>query len=141
MKNPILFKPFFFGICLFIVVNGCDVNDDKASSTAYFSSKENQLLINKSKNYDWENCKVEVSFEDDFEKFFDIEAVSKKGHRKSHLLSENNLKQGLTIKLKVTDFKSRSEEVAEIMIASFDLKKGKNQFNIGHTNNTPFIIY
>lgn len=141
MKNTVLFKTLFLGICFIFLANGCDVNDDKATSKDFFSNKENQLFINKSADFDWNNCKVEVSFEDDFEKFSNIEMVSKKGARLGHLLSENNLKQGITIKLKVIDNKSRSEEVAEIMIESFDLKKGKNHFTIGHTNNTPYIIY
>ena len=141
MKNTVLFKTLFLGIFFIFLANGCDVNDDKAASKDFLSNMENQLLINKSTDFDWKNCKVEVSFEDDFENFSDIDVVSKNGKKCGYVLSENNLKQGLTIKLKVMNYHSRAEDIAEIMIEPFDLKEGKNELTIGHNNNMPYIIY
>jgi hypothetical protein len=56
-------------------------------------------------------------------------------------LTDNNLQQGITIKVKVIDYAARSEKINEIMIEPFDLIKGKNQFTITYNGNKPYIIY
>jgi hypothetical protein len=58
-----------------------------------------------------------------------------------HELTNNNLQQGITIKLKVIDYAAQSENINEIMIESFNLSKGRNQFTIGYNANKPYIIY
>jgi hypothetical protein len=58
-----------------------------------------------------------------------------------YLLSENNLRQGFTIKLKITDTIQHAEKTSEIMIEPYDLSRGINQFTIGYNGNTPSIIY
>lgn len=142
MKNSLLFKSLFLGVFLTLVTNSCSVNDEVSSSNVVhvFSKNENQILFSKSPNFDWVNKQVEVSFEDNFEKFSEIDPVSNKGIKMGFSLSDNNLKQGITIKLKVTESNS-VEYVNEIMIESYDLSQGKNEITIGYIDNKPYIIY
>ena len=136
MKISKLIKSLFIGIFLTIFINGCSVNDEtkNSSSSSKILNDESQLLFAKSPVFNWKNKKVEVSFEDNFQNFISIEKLG-------YLLSENNLKQGITIKLKIVDFENKSVNTNEIMIESFDLSKGINQFTIGYKDKTPYIIY
>lgn len=136
MKISKLIKSLFIGIFLTIFINGCSVNDEtkNSSSSSKILNDESQLLFAKSPVFNWKNKKVEVSFEDNFQNFISIEKLG-------YLLSENNLKQGITIKLKIVDFENKSVNTNEIMIESFDLSKGINQFTIGYNDKTPYIIY
>ena len=136
MKISKLIKSLFIGIFLTIFINGCSVNDEtkNSSSSSKILNDESQLLFTKSPVFNWKNKKVVVSFEDNFQNFISIEKLG-------YLLSENNLKQGITIKLKIVDFENKSVNINEIMIESFDLSKGINQFTIGHNNLKPHIIY
>lgn len=136
MKISKLIKSLFIGIFLTIFINGCSVNDEtkNSSSSSKILNDESQLLFAKSPVFDWKNKKVEVSFEDNFQNFISIEKLG-------YSLSENNLKQGITIKLKIVDFENKSVNTNEIMIESFDLSKGINQFTIGYKDKTPYIIY
>jgi hypothetical protein len=90
---------------------------------------ESEIVFAKSSNFDWNNKKVEVSFEDEFQDFLSIENLSKKKGKLGYELSSNNLQQGITIKLKVIDYIKNSVKINEIMIESYDLNKGINQFN------------
>ena len=136
MKTSKLIKSLFIGIFLTIFINGCSVNDEtkNSSSSSKILNDESQLLFAKSPLFNWKNKKVEVSFEDNFQNFISIEKLG-------YSLSENNLKQGITIKLKIVDFENKSVNTNEIMIESFDLSKGINQFTIGYKDKTPYIIY
>ena len=136
MKISKLIKSLFIGIFLTIFINGCSVNDEtkNSSSSSKILNDESQLLFAKSRVFDWKNKKVLVSFEDNFQNFISIEKLG-------YSLSENNLKQGITIKLKILDFENKSVNINEIMIESFDLSKGINQFTIGYRDKTPYIIY
>ena len=136
MKISKLIKSLFIGIFLTIFINGCSVNDEtkNSSSSSKILNDESQLLFTKSPVFNWKNKKVEVSFEDNFQNFISIEKLG-------YSLSENNLKQGITIKLKIVDFENKSVNTNEIMIESFDLSKGINQFTIGYKDKTPYIIY
>lgn len=136
MKISKLIKSLFIGIFLTIFINGCSVNDEtkNSSSLSKILNDESQLLFAKSPVFDWKNKKVEVSFEDNFQNFSSIEKLG-------YSLSENNLKQGITIKLKIVDFENKSVNTNQIMIESFDLSKGINQFTIGYRDKTPYIIY
>lgn len=136
MKISKLIKSLFIGIFLTIFINGCSVNDEtkNSSSSSKILNDESQLLFAKSPVFNWKNKKVEVSFEDNFQNFISIEKLG-------YSLSENNLKQGITIKLKIVDFENKSVNTNEIMIESFDLSKGINQFTIGYKDKTPYIIY
>lgn len=136
MKISKLIKSLFIGIFLTIFINGCSVNDEtkNSSSSSKILNDESQLLFAKSPVFNWKNKKVEVSFEDNFQNFISIEKLG-------YSLSENNLKQGITIKLKIVDFENKSVNTNEIMIESFDLSKGINQFTIGYRDKTPYIIY
>ena len=136
MKISKLIKSLFIGIFLTIFINGCSVNDEtkNSSSSSKILNDESQLLFAKSPLFNWKNKKVEVSFEDNFQNFISIEKLG-------YSLSENNLKQGITIKLKIVDFENKSVNTNEIMIESFDLSKGINQFTIGYKDKTPYIIY
>lgn len=136
MKISKLIKSLFIGIFLTIFINGCSVNDEtkNSSTSSKILNDESQLLFAKSPVFDWKNKKVEVSFEDNFQNFISIEKLG-------YSLSENNLKQGITIKLKIVDFENKSVNINEIMIESFDLSKGINQFTIGYKDKTPYIIY
>ena len=136
MKISKLIKSLFIGIFLTIFINGCSVNDEtkNSSSSSKILNDESQLLFAKSPVFNWKNKKVEVSFEDNFQNFSSIEKLG-------YSLSENNLKQGITIKLKIVDFENKSVNINEIMIESFDLSKGINQFTIGYNDKTPYIIY
>ncbi len=143
MKNAIVSKSFLLGLFLTVILNGCSLNDTGDTSHVISNSKniQNQILFAESKAFNWDNKRVEVSFEDDFNTFLPIDTTMKKGTKLGYSLSENNLKQGLTIKLKVIDFKRHTQKTNEIMIESFDLSKGTNQFTLGHKENTPYIIY
>lgn len=136
MKISKLIKSLFIGIFLTIFINGCSVNDEtkNSSSSSKILNDESQLLFAKSPVFNWKNKKVVVSFEDNFQNFMSIEKLG-------YSLSENNLKQGITIKLKIVDFENKSVNINEIMIESFDLSKGINQFTIGYKDKTPYIIY
>jgi hypothetical protein len=136
MKISKLIKSLFIGIFLTIFINGCSVNDEtkNSSSSSKILNDESQLLFAKSPVFNWKNKKVEVSFEDNFQNFISIEKLG-------YSLSENNLKQGIIIKLKIFDFEDNSVNINEIMIESFDLSKGINQFTIGYKDKTPYIIY
>ena len=136
MKISKLIKSLFIGIFLTIFINGCSVNDEtkNSSSSSKILNDESQLLFAKSPVFNWKNKKVEVSFEDNFQNFISIEKLG-------YSLSENNLKQGITIKLKIIDNESNIEKTSQIMIESFDLSKGINQFTIGYNDKTPYIIY
>ena len=136
MKISKLIKSLFIGIFLTIFINGCSVNDEtkNSSTSSKILNDESQLLFAKSPVFNWKNKKVEVSFEDNFQNFSSIEKLG-------YSLSENNLKQGITIKLKIVDFENKSVNTNEIMIESFDLSKGINQFTIGYRDKTPYIIY
>lgn len=131
MKNYFLIKYLLIGFFLTFFINGCSVNDEAES--------RNSVLFSKSPLFIWESKKVEVSFEDNFQKFESIDSVSTSGKRFGYSLSNNNLKQGVAIRVKVID--SKFEEVNEIMIESFHLKPGLNQIKLGYNNNKPFIIY
>lgn len=122
-----------------VLLNGCSATDE--SSSADFSKNESQIIFVKSPEFEWKNKKVEVSFEDEFKKFLAIDVVSKKGAPLRQLLSENNLQQGVTVKLKVSNSLVNFQKVNEIMIESYDLHKGINQFTIGYNDNKPYIIY
>jgi hypothetical protein len=102
---------------------------------------ESEIVFAKSSNFDWNNKKVEVSFEDEFQDFLSIENLSKKKGKLGYELSSNNLQQGITIKLKVIDYIKNSVKINEIMIESYDLNKGINHFTIGYNDNKPDIIY
>lgn len=134
-KSPII-KSLFVGVFLTVLINGCSVNYENKSnnSTSKISNGESQLLFAKSSVFDWENKSVVVSYEDDFKKFSTFE---KSGYK----LTDNNLKQGITVKLKVIDFENKTEKTNEIMIESFELSKGVNQFTIGYNDTKPYIIY
>lgn len=136
MKISKLIKSLFIGIFLTIFINGCSVNDEtkNSSSSSKILNDESQLLFTKSPVFNWKNKKVVVSFEDNFQNFISIEKLG-------YLLSENNLKQGITIKLKIIDNESNIEKTSQIMIESYDLLKGINQFTIGYKDETPYIIY
>ena len=136
MKTSKLIKSLFIGIFLTIFINGCSVNDETKNGTieSGLFKNESQLMFAKSPVLDWKNKKVVVSFEDDFQNFVSIENLG-------YTLSHNNLKQGITVKLKIVDFKNKSEQINEIMIEPFDLSEGMNEFTVGYTNNKPYIIY
>lgn len=141
MRNAATLKSLFLGICLVAMVNGCDVSEEEKSNFDLTKVAESQLFIKKSAFFDWKNRDVVISFEDSFDNFSDINAASEDGKTIGYILSENHLKQGVTIRLKTVDNQTKTEKVAEIMIESYDLKEGKNQFTIGHINNKPYIIY
>lgn len=139
MKNYYLIKYILLGIFLTIITNGCSVNEESESSK--LNGKENVILFSKSPQFNWGTKKVEVSFEDDFQKFGCIDSVSISGDRLGYSLTNNNLKQGVAIRLKVIDLNSKLEKVDEIMIESYHLKSGLNQVALGYKNNKPYIIY
>lgn len=139
MKKSNLIKSIFIGILLTFFINGCSVNEDAESRSSI--DKENLILFSKSPLFNWGTKKVEVSFEDDFQKFESIDSVSVSGNRLGYSLSNNNLKQGVAIRLKVIDSKSKFENVEEIMIESFHLKSGLNQVALGYNDNKPYLIY
>ncbi|WP_432672352.1 hypothetical protein [Flavobacterium sp. SM2513] len=136
MKKSNVIKSLFLVIFVTIFINGCSINYENkfGKSPAELLNNESQLLFTKSPIFNWKNKKVVVSFEDDFRNFNTFE-------KSGYILSENNLKQGITVQLKVIDFFKKSEIVNEIMIESYDLSKGVNQFTIGYNDNTPYIIY
>jgi hypothetical protein len=139
MKSTRLLKFLFLGFSLTFIANRCSVNEE--ASAKITAKKANEISFLKSPLFDWKNKKVEVSFEDDFENFESIDTVSIYGTQLGHSLSNNNLKQGIIIKLKVIDRVKSIDIINEIMIESYDLSSGINQFNIGFNNNKPFIIY
>ena len=143
MKKSFTVRIFFLGIFLNAVFNSCSTSDYSKleKSDAKFSLIENQICFAKSATIDWKNKKVTVSFEDAFEKFSNIEKESPEETHSRFSLSKNNLKQGITIQLKIQDLFNKSEKIAEIMIENYDLTSGLNEFTIGHKNNKPYIIY
>lgn len=143
MKFFTKFKFLFFSVLVILVIDGCSTNEhDLSSKTIDFGSKsQSQMVFSKCPKLDWRHKKVEVSFEDAFQHFAVIEGITAEEKAEGHALTENNLKQGLTIKLKVTDLKTKSEQINEIMIEAYDLQKGINEFTIGYSDNKPYIIY
>ena len=139
MKKSNLIKSIFIGILLTFFINGCSVNEDAESRSSI--DKENLILFSKSPLFNWGTKKVEVSFEDDFQKFESIDSVSISGTRLGYSLSDNNLEQGFAIRLKVIDPITKSQQIDEIMIESFQLKSGLNQVVLGYNNSKPYIIY
>ncbi len=143
MKNSLLFKCLFLGILLTSIFNGCSVNDRMKFGIweNENGSSNNKIIFIKSSNLNWKNKIVQVSFEDEFQNFSPINMKTSDANYTEFRLSKNNLEQGVAIRLKVIDFFKKSEKVNEIMIESYDLSKGLNQFTIGYKDNTPFIIY
>ena len=139
MKSYNLIKYILLGIFLPLIINGCSVNEDAESRRS--TDKENLILFSKSPLFNWGTKKVEVSFEDDFQKFESIDSVSISGTRFGYSLSDNNLEQGFAIRLKVIDPITKSQQIDEIMIESFQLKSGLNQLVLGYNNSKPYIIY
>lgn len=131
-----LIKSSFLVIFLTLLVNGCSFNGEAKSGLAETAAMKDkcQILFEKSPLFDWTNKRVVVSFEDNLQNFTPVEKLG-------YVLSNNNLKQGITVKLKVIDFEDKSEKSNEIMIESFDLSKGVNQFTIGYNDKKPYIIY
>ena len=136
MKNAKLFKSILLGIILTVFTNGCSINNESSYTnlSSRSSNKDSQLRFVRSPDYNWKNKKMLVSFEDDFQSFTTIDKLVYK-------LSQNNLKQGITVKLKVVDFENKSEKTTQIMIESFDLSAGINQFTVAYNNDKPYIIY
>lgn len=136
MKNATVFKSILLGIILTVFINGCSINNESSYTklNSINSNKDSQIRFVKSPNFDWKNKKIVVSFEDDFQSF---NAIDNLGYK----LSQNNLKQGITVKLKVVDFDNKSEKTTQIMIESFDLSAGINQFTVAYNNDKPYIIY
>jgi hypothetical protein len=136
MKNATVFKSIYLGIILTVFINGCSINNESSYTklNSINSNKDSQIRFVKSPNFDWKNKKIVVSFEDDFQSF---NAIDNLGYK----LSQNNLKQGITVKLKVVDFDNKSEKTTQIMIESFDLSAGINQFTVAYNNDKPYIIY
>jgi hypothetical protein len=97
-----------------------------------------RLVFVKSSTSNWNQRRVEISFEDAFQQFYSVDI---KDNVLEYELTDNNLKQTITVKLKVTDYAAKSEKTNEIMIESFYLSKGKNQFTIAYNGNRPYIIY
>ena len=131
-----LIKSSFLVIFLTLFINGCSVNGEAKSGMAENTIQKDkcQLLFEKSPLFDWTNKRVVVSFENNLQNFIPIEKLG-------YVLSNNNLNQGITVKLKIVDFEDKSEKTNEIMIESFDLSKGVNQFTIGYNDKKPYIIY
>lgn len=136
MKLSLLIKSLLLVFLVTTLFNGCSVNDEtkNSNSSGTILDTKSHLMFAKSSEFNWSNKSVVISFEDNFQNFTSIEKLA-------YSLSDNNLKQGITVKLKVVDFQSKSEKVNEIMIESFDLSKGKNQFTIGYNESKPYIIY
>ena len=95
MKSYNLIKYILLGIFLVFNINGCSVNEEAESINS--SDKENLILFSKSPQFNWGTKQVEVSFEDDFQKFDLVIA-----------LDDNNLKDlknlGCKNPLKLGDF-------------------------------------
>jgi len=143
MKKSYKTSSFFLAILLAFCANSCsNLDKNKAKIVDNLDDKlESEIVFAKSSNFDWNNKKVEVSFEDEFQDFFSIENLSKNKGKLGYELSSNNLQQGITIKLKVIDYINNSVKINEIMIESYDLNKGINHFTIGYNDNKPDIIY
>lgn len=143
MKISIIFKSLFLAVLLTAIANGCSVSDEIKSnrSVEFLSKNGNQIIFVKSPEFDWSNKIVEVSFEDALQEFLTVGLVSEQGNKMGYSLTANNMKQGLTIKLMITDTTDNSQQVNELMIEPFDLVKGKNDFLIGCNTNKAFIIY
>ena len=136
MKNLSILKSIFLSVIVAILVSGCSASDEATTS-----DKVGQIMFFKSSQFDWKYKQVEVSFEDNFQNFKSINGSSVTEKQFVSLLSANNLKQGVTVRLKVLDAIDHSEKMSEIMIESFDLKLGLNQIAVGYKNDKPFIIY
>ena len=143
MKNALLIKSLFLGVSFTLINNGCSVNDQSSSKNpmSIFSKKNNEIRFTKCAHSNWNNKIVEVSFEDAFQEYYKVDSNNDEDSRVGYALSENNLRQGLTIKLRVIDTTNKTEKISEIMVESFDLEKGKNQFTIGYKDKSPYIIY
>lgn len=140
MKSSTFLKFLFFGVFLSFFINSCSVGEYNSSKRLnFYSNDKDQIVFQKSPNLSWRNKKVAVSFEDNLDTFNKVDTVSKNGVRLGYALSENNLKQGITIKLKIIDI-DKTENISEITIEPYEFEKGKNEFTIGYIDNTPYII-
>jgi hypothetical protein len=68
-----------------------------------------RLVIVKSSTFNWNQRRVEISFEDAFQQFYSIDV---KNNEFVYELTDNNLQQGITIKLKVIDYATKSEKTS-----------------------------
>ena len=143
MKNLLFIPTLFFVIFLTSIITSCSSTDEnsRVEVARGANTDSNSIVFEKSAASDWKNKKVEVSFEDAFQKFSPIDAFAQNGKKVGYGLSNNNLKQGLTIKIKVSDSITSSEKINEIMVEGFDLEKGINEFTIGCNENKAYIIY
>jgi Flp pilus assembly protein TadB len=135
-----MYKALFFLVLLIIIAILCSnsfdfkLNKDETKKT----NNNSRLVFAKSSTSNWNQKRVEISFEDAFQEFHSID---NKDNTLLYDLTDNNLQQGITVKLKVIDCALQSEKINEIMIESFDLIEGKNQFTIAYNGNKPYIIY
>ena len=136
MKKFYINKRYLLGIFLTLFFSGCSISDEKKEEKF-----EHRIVFAKSPNLDWKYKKVEISFEDAFQDFLSIEQLSKKNDDLGYVLSNNNLKQGITIKIKVVDLFKNTIDLNEIMIESYDLNQGLNEFTVGYNDNKPNIMY
>lgn len=134
MKSQEILKVFFSTLFIFFLINGCSIRDDESTF------KENQIVFLKSSNYNWNNKIVRVSFEDDFENFKTLNGVSRSGVQIGYNLTDNNIKQGFSVRFKIINTDNKSENINEIMIEPFKLKTGTNKLIIGLHENTPTIL-
>lgn len=140
MKSSTLCKFLFLGVFLTVFINSCSLGeDDSTKKLDFYAEDKDQIVFQKSPNLSWQKVKIEVSFEDDLDKFYKIDTFSQEGIQLGYALSTNNLKQGITIKLKITD-EDYIDTISEITIEPYELKKGKNEFTIGHLDSKPYII-
>ena len=143
MKKFYINKRYLLGIFLTLFFNGCSISDEnkKEKRDASDVNFEHKIVFTKSTTVDWNYKKVEISFEDAFQDFMSIEQLSRNAQNQGYVLSNNNLKQGITIKIKVVDRSKNNISLNEIMIEPYDLKKGVNEFTIGYNDNKPNIMY
>ena len=134
MKSQRILKAFFVTLFAFFLINGCSNRDGESTF------KETQIFFLKSSKYNWDNKLVKVSFEDDFDDFKTLNVVSNSGVKMGYKLTDNNIKQGFSVRFKIIDSDNKSEYINEIMIEPFKLKTGKNNLILGYHNNTPTIL-
>lgn len=139
MKTAVLHKCILLGLLLAFLLNGCSTSDETTSRN--IANLDNTLVFSKSPDVNWHHLKVEVSFEDDLQEFTEINSVSNNTIKSKYTLTANNLRQGITVKLKIIDLDKSIQKTNEIMIESFDLKNGLNEFVIGYKDYKPYIIY
>jgi DNA-directed RNA polymerase subunit E'/Rpb7 len=129
-----------FAVLSMVIAIGCSNSYDpklKNVETKIVNTNS-RLVFAKSSTSNWNQKRVEISFEDAFQQFYPID---NKENELLYELTDNNLQQGITIKVKVIDYAARSEKVNEIMIEPFALSKGRNQFTKGYNANKQYIIY